>query len=102
MLISSSRSGQWIPWPAPISRQLRLSAGVACTSLGYQANGTEMVRPSERSAIRASSVTSKSLASGNELVNLFFEHAEDFVIRELADELGAALEVDEVGGAPKP
>ena len=63
-LRSSSRSGQRMPCPAPISSQWSRSAGVAWRSRGYQARGTEMVRPSESSARSVSSVTSTSSASG--------------------------------------
>lgn len=33
-LMSSSRSGQWIPWPSPSSSTLARCAGVACRSRG--------------------------------------------------------------------
>jgi hypothetical protein len=56
-LISSSRSGQWIPSPPPIRRRLARSAGVPCAKRGNQASGTAIVRPSASSAIRASSLT---------------------------------------------
>ena len=64
MLRSSSKSGQWIPWPPPTNSQLSLSCRVAWTSLGYQTSGTEMVRPSASSAVRVSSVTVTSCAFG--------------------------------------
>lgn len=56
-LMSSSRSGQWIPSPSPIRRQWLRSSGVAWTRRGYQASGTETTRPSLISAVSASSVT---------------------------------------------
>ena len=64
-LRSSSKSGQWIPWPPPINSQFSLSCWVAWSSLGYQANGTEIVRPSASSAVRVSSVTATSSAFGS-------------------------------------
>ena len=57
MLMSSSRSGQCIPSPFPIKRQLSRSSGLPCKSPGYHASGAEMVRPSVRSAVIESSVT---------------------------------------------
>src|SRR5437868_812565 len=57
ILMSSSRSGQWIPWPRPISRQCWRSAGVPASSRGYHARGTLIVRPSLISTVRASSVS---------------------------------------------
>jgi len=56
-LMSSSRSGQWMPSPAPIRRQLLRSSGVPCKSRGYHARGAETVRPSVKSSTSASSVT---------------------------------------------
>ena len=35
-LMSSSRSGQWMPCPPPINSHLPLSSSVACTKRGYQ------------------------------------------------------------------
>src|SRR5579862_8050589 len=55
-LTSSSRSGQCIPSPPAISRQLFLSRELPCSSRGYHINGTETVRPSERSTANESSV----------------------------------------------
>src|SRR3989304_2257654 len=55
-LISSSRSGQWIPSPFPIKRQLLRSCAVPCRSLGYQPIGTETVRPSDKSILIVSSL----------------------------------------------
>jgi len=55
--MSSSRSAQWIPSPRPISRQLDHSVGVPCARRGYQARGTDTVRPSTRSTVNVSSDT---------------------------------------------
>jgi len=57
ILISSSRPGQCIPSPFPIKRQLLRSSGLPCKSRGYHASGAEMVRPSVRSTVIESSVT---------------------------------------------
>jgi hypothetical protein len=46
-----------MPSPLPIRRQLLRSSGLPCKSRGYHARGAEMVRPSLRSIMRASSVT---------------------------------------------
>jgi len=54
-LMSSSRSGQWIPSPPPMRRQLARSGGVPCAKRGNQASGTVIVRPSARSTTRSSS-----------------------------------------------
>jgi len=62
MLMSSSRSGQWIPSPSPINRQLERSAVVPCAKRGYHDIGTVTVRPSARSTTRESSVTCTSSA----------------------------------------
>ena len=56
-LMSSSRSGQWIPKPPPMRRQLACSAGVPRASRGNQASGTAIVRASARSTTRDSSRT---------------------------------------------
>jgi|GEM_PF-3325035 len=56
-LTSSSRSGQWMPSPLPIRRHLFRSSDVPCKRRGYHARGTEIVRPSVRSTMSASSVT---------------------------------------------
>src|SRR5437762_13783742 len=53
-----------MPCPLPTSRQLERSREVACVSRGYQARGTEMLRPSARSTVRVSSVTLTSSAPG--------------------------------------
>jgi hypothetical protein len=63
-LMSSSSSGQWIPSPRPIRRQVMRSFSEACTSRGYQASGTEIVRPSLRSTVNVSSVTATFVAAG--------------------------------------
>ena len=55
-LMSSSRSGQWMPSPPPINRQLSLSGGVPCERRGNQSSGTVIVRPSARSTDNASSL----------------------------------------------
>src|SRR5437868_1037670 len=55
--MSSSRSGQWIPSPRPISLQCPRSVGVPCASRGYHASGTDSVRPSSKSTTNASSLT---------------------------------------------
>ncbi len=54
-----------MPCPLPMSRQFPLSFFVACISLGYQASGTAIVRPSESSTVNVSPVTVTSPASGN-------------------------------------
>ena len=54
-LISSSRSGQWMPSPRPMIRQLLRSWGVPCNRRGYHSKGTLMLRPSIKSIIRDSS-----------------------------------------------
>ena len=61
-LMSSSRSGQWIPIPSPMNRQFRRSSGVPCSRRGYQAMGIEIVRPSAKSTVNVSFVTVTSIA----------------------------------------
>ena len=56
-LISSSSSGQCIPSPLPISRQLLRSSRLPWRSRGYPSKGAEIVRPSVRSTTRVSFVT---------------------------------------------
>src|SRR5437773_11128313 len=46
-----------MPSFSPIKRQLFRSSGVPCSRRGYQARGTEIVRPSFTSTARVSSVT---------------------------------------------
>src|ERR1035438_4541408 len=70
-LISSSRSGQWIPSPRAMRRQLPRSVAVPCAKRGNQASGTVIVLPSARSTTRASSLTlwaSASLSSVPEVL----------------------------------
>src|SRR5678816_1142320 len=62
--MSSSTSGQWMPTPAPMRRQLRRWAAEARCSRGNQARGTLTSRPSARVARRALSVTVTSMTSG--------------------------------------
>lgn len=57
MLMSSSRSGQWIPVPAPTRRQFRRSSVVPRCSRGYQESGTSSVLPSVSSTMIESRVT---------------------------------------------
>lgn len=91
MLISSSKSAQCIPSPRPINFQLFRSSGVPWASLGYHAMGTAMVRPSDNSTLKVSSVTNTSVAyeavvSAAEVPNpcllylcaIFFHHFVDF------------------------
>lgn len=53
-LTSSSRSGQWMPTPPPINRQLRRSRGLPWSRRGYQVRGAVTVRPSRSSTTTAS------------------------------------------------
>jgi len=55
-LMSSSRSGQWIPSWSPMKGHLSLSVDEAWRRRGHHARGTAIVRPSTRSTVRASSV----------------------------------------------
>jgi hypothetical protein len=55
--MSSSRSGQCMPSPSPISRQFERSAWLPWARRGYHVSGTVIVRPSTRSTISASSVS---------------------------------------------
>src|SRR5436309_1063609 len=60
--MSSSSSGQWTPRLPPLRRQVDRSLAVACSSRGYQPSGTAMVRPSDKSTVKVSSVTFTSVA----------------------------------------
>src|SRR5882672_10747349 len=66
-LTSSSTPSQCIPCPLPINRQLLRSFCAACSNLGYQDKGTEIVRPSLRSTDRVSSVMVTFSASGTSI-----------------------------------
>ncbi len=57
VLKSSSRSGQFIPYPAPAIFQRERCSVLAFNSLGYQTKGTMIVRPPARSTANVSSVT---------------------------------------------
>jgi len=61
--MSSSRSGQWMPRPRPMSSQFDHSLGDPFASRGYHERGTEMLRPSESATVRASDVTVTPRAS---------------------------------------
>ena len=62
--MSSSRSGQWMPRPLPISRQRFRSSVVPCESRGYHATGAEIARPSVSSTQSVSSLTRTCAAAG--------------------------------------
>ena len=53
-LMSSSRNSQCKPCPRPMRRHAARSSGVAYSRRGYQASGTERLRPSSRSTARVS------------------------------------------------
>ena len=63
-LMSSSRSGQWIPSPRAIRVLLARSAAEPCRSRGNHANGTEMQRPSDSSTLKVSSDAATAVATG--------------------------------------
>jgi hypothetical protein len=46
VLKSSSKSGQWMPYPPPATFQWLRCSTEACRSFGYQVRGTLMLRPS--------------------------------------------------------
>ena len=56
-LMSSSRSGQWTPYPAPINVQWLRSLTVPALSLGNQSRGAETERPSSTSKVKVERVT---------------------------------------------
>lgn len=64
--------GQWMPKPPPEMRQFDRCEGVAWSSRGYHASGTEIVRPSARATVKESSPTStfvmRSPGPGSEVV----------------------------------
>ena len=66
--MSSSRSGQWMPTPLPMSRQLLRCSGVPCKRRGNQARGAETVRPSERRRTNSASNTCTSITSDDTLL----------------------------------
>src|SRR5271165_5251958 len=61
--MSSSISGQWMPWPPPISRQCWRCSGVASLRRGNHSNGASSSRPSARTMCNARSVVWTSIAS---------------------------------------
>ena len=65
VLMSSSISGQWILWPPPAIFQLRRCSALAWNRRGYQASGTEIVRPSfsRTLTVSGSNVTSATRSS---------------------------------------
>ncbi len=63
-LRSSSALGQWMPSPSPNSPQSARCSGDARKRRGKQANGAEMRRPSARTTVNSSSVTSTCGARG--------------------------------------
>jgi len=56
VLKSSSKSGQWMPYPPPAIFQLSSCSLVACSRRGYQAKGTLIVRPSFNPTLSESAV----------------------------------------------
>ena len=63
-LRSSSTPGQWMPSPSPSSSQSARCSGVARRRRGNHASGAEIRRPSARTTINSSSVTSTCRARG--------------------------------------
>ena len=63
-LRSSSALDQWMPSPSPNSSQSARCSGDARRRRGNQANGAEMRRPSARTTVNSSSVTSTCRARG--------------------------------------
>jgi len=63
--MSSSSSGQWMPSPEPIRRQLDRCARVPWSNRGNHAIGTVMVRPSDNSTAKLSlpTVTRRAISS---------------------------------------
>jgi hypothetical protein len=70
-LMSSSTSGQWTPWPVPMSRKFARCAVVASASRQDQASGTLITRPSTSCAMISSSVTRISSMRGSLLTTVF-------------------------------
>jgi hypothetical protein len=79
-LMSSSKSGQWIPAPLPIKRQWLRSLELPCRRRGYQAKGTESVRPSAKCTVRVSSVTPTLSAASSRPVNHQSIHANSLAV----------------------
>jgi len=79
MLKSSSRSGQWMPAPSPISCHLRLSRTVPFNKRGYQTSGAETERPSLRSirSVVASTLT-LSMRSCDSIAKVFMPGFQEF------------------------
>ena len=63
-LRSSSALGQWMPSPSPNSSHSARCSGDARRRRGNQASGAEMRRPSARTTVNSSSVTSTCRARG--------------------------------------
>src|SRR5712691_5050317 len=87
-LMSSSTSGQWIPCPEPISRNLARCAGVASESRHDQARGTLMTRPSARHATISSLVTLTSRMRGSGPAAVLIPRLHDLLVmlsNDLAD-----------------
>src|SRR5207249_705511 len=60
--ISSSISSQWIPIPPPMNSHSFRCFSVAFKSRGNHTNGTDIVRPSSRTTVNASSEQETSIA----------------------------------------
>src|SRR3989475_11971291 len=86
--MSSSTSGQWIPWPPPISRKLARWPEVASESRQDQAKGTLMTRPSARHATISSFVTRTSRIRGSPPAAVVIPRLHDLLVmlsNDLAD-----------------
>src|SRR2546428_6236555 len=64
--ISSSISSQWIPIPPPINSHSLLCFSVALKSRGNHTSGTDTVRPSSSTTVKASLEHETSTASFHE------------------------------------
>ena len=81
-LKSSSRSGQCMPSPPAISRQLFRSPGVPWSSRGYHTNGAEMLLPSDK--VNDQTIVGHSHALGSCFMHLGIQriHSNSLIARQ--------------------
>src|SRR5882672_8289280 len=86
--MSSSRVGQWMPYPLAIRRQLRRAFGEASRRRGNHSRGTDRIRPSSSVTTRESSVNATVVAIGSLLTKVampLLEEVFGMLARELPD-----------------
>ncbi len=99
--MSSSTSGQWMPWPCPMISKTARCLGEALASLGNQISGAVIVGPSSRLTISSVSVQLTSVASSS-LPNRRASMPKYYSENNALDEFCEPLSADDAEDIPPP